>query len=135
MAAVGVFANLLDSMKLIYAKLWLKKYIKYNHNELDENKLNRAIINLSHRVYKSHGRHGHNVRQNIRSQLVEYSKSELARYDVTFERPLQVRYMQRHARVPTRRISHAVGYTILWIIKLIGLLIIVLIIYYILLHL
>ena len=97
-------------MKLIYAELWLKKYIKYNHDKLDENKLNRAIINLSHRVYKSHGMKGHNVRQSIRSQLVEYSKAELAKYDVTFKRPLKVRYIQRHARVPTRRISQAVSH-------------------------
>ena len=75
-------------MKLIYAKLWLKKFIKYNHDNLDENKLNRAIINLSHRVYKSHGQRGHNVRQSIRSQLVEYSKTELARYDVSLHESL-----------------------------------------------
>jgi hypothetical protein len=79
-------------MKLIYAKLWLKKYIKYNHSKLDENKLNRAIINLSHRVYKSHSQKGHNVRQNIRGILVEYSKVELARYGVEFKKPLKTKY-------------------------------------------
>ena len=82
-------------MKLVYAKLLLKKFIKYNHDNLDENKLNRAIINLSHRVYKSYGQRGHNVRQSIRAQLVEYSKAELARYDVTFKKPLKVSYKNR----------------------------------------
>lgn len=85
-------------MKLIYAKLWLKKYIQYNHNRLDENKLNRAIINLSHRVYKSHGMKGHNVRQSIRATLVEYSKIELARYNVALQRPLQIRYKHRYVQ-------------------------------------
>jgi len=83
-------------MKLIYAKLWLKKYIKYNYDKLDENKLNRAIINLSHRVYKSHGIKGHNTRQKIRQTLVEYSKIELVRYGVEFRKPLKTRYWKRH---------------------------------------
>ena len=86
-------------MKLLYAKLWLKKYIKYNHNKLDENKLNRAIINLSHRVYKSRGIKGHNVRQKIRDTLVEYSKIELASYNMTFNRPLKTRYRRRYVIV------------------------------------
>lgn len=83
-------------MELIYAKLWLKKYIKYNYNKLDENKLNRAIINLSHRVYKSRGMKGHNTRQKIRQILVEYSKIELARYSVEFRKPLKTSYWKRH---------------------------------------
>jgi len=102
-------------MKLVYAKLWLKKYIRYNHNNLDEGKLNRAIINLSHRVYKSHGMHGHNVRQYVREVLVDYSKQELARYNVEFQRPIQARYKHRHFRVPYRRASRFI-WTLLKII-------------------
>ena len=71
-------------MKLIYAKLWLKKYIKYNYDKFDEKtfnrKLNWAIVNLSHRVYKSHGLRGHNTRQKIRKILWDYSKTELKLY-------------------------------------------------------
>ena len=71
-------------MKLIYAKLWLKKWIKYNHDKFDEKlfnrKLNWAIVNLSHRVYKSHGLKGHNTRQQIRKTLWAYSKAELKQY-------------------------------------------------------
>lgn len=123
-------------MKLIYAKLWLKKYIKYNHNKLDENKLNRAIINLSHRVYKSHGRKGHNVRQNVRATLVEYSKNELANYNVTFEKPLKVNYKPRYA---PRYTARSEGYStvrgirhILWfLLRIIGLGILVFIIWYV----
>jgi hypothetical protein len=90
-------------MKLIYAKLWLKKYIKYNYSKLNENKLNRAIINLSHRVYKSHDMKGHNTRQKIRQILVEYSKTELFRYGVEFRKPLKTKYWKRH--VITRKQS------------------------------
>lgn len=106
-------------MKLIYAKLWLKKYIRYNHGNLDENKLNRAIINLSHRVYKSHGGRGHNVRQSIRSTLVEYSKTELATYNVAFERPLKVSYKYRHIRAPTYSIIRAIRHTFWFLAKII----------------
>jgi len=71
-------------MKLIYAKLWLKKYIKYNYDKFDEKTFNRklkwAIVNLSHRVYKSHGLRGHGGRQNIRKILWNYSKQELKQY-------------------------------------------------------
>ena len=71
-------------MKLIYAKLWLKKYIKYNYDESDEKtfnrKLNWKIVNLSHRVYNSHGLKGHNTRQQIRKILWDYSKKELKPY-------------------------------------------------------
>jgi len=71
-------------MKLIYAKFWLKKYIKYNYDKFDEKtfnrKLNWKIVNLSHRVYKSHGLRGHNTRQKIRKMLWAYSKKELELY-------------------------------------------------------
>jgi hypothetical protein len=71
-------------MKERYAKLWLKKYIRYNHDKFDEKtfnrKLNWAIVNLSHRVCKSHGLAGHNRRQNVRKVLWNYSKSELKPY-------------------------------------------------------
>ena len=71
-------------MKMIYAKLWLKKYIKHNHDKFDKkifkHRLNRAIIHLSHRVYKSHGLRGHNVRQKIRKLLLNYCKMELKKY-------------------------------------------------------
>lgn len=54
-------------MKMIYARLWLKKYIKYNHAKFDDKtfnrKLNWAIVNLSHRVYKAHSLRGHNDRK------------------------------------------------------------------------
>ena len=121
-------------MKFIYAKLWLKKYIKYNHNSLDENKLNRAIINLSHRVYKSHGQRGHNVRQSIRSQLVEYSKAELARYSVPFKRPLKVSYKYRHVRAPTYSVIRAIKRTFWFLAKIIGAIVLALIILYLLAH-
>jgi hypothetical protein len=71
-------------MKLIYAKFWLKKYIKHNHDKFDEKtfnrKLNWSIVNLSHRVFKSHGSRGHNTRQKIRKILWAYSKEELKLY-------------------------------------------------------
>ncbi len=71
-------------MKMMYARLWLKKYIKYNHAKVDNkifnHKLNRAIVHLSHRVYKSHGLRGHNVRQRIRKLLWNYSNMELKKY-------------------------------------------------------
>ena len=71
-------------MKLIYAKLWLKKFIKYNHDKFDgktfDHKLNWDIVNLSHRVYKGHGLRGHSNRQEIRKTLWDYSKAELKQY-------------------------------------------------------
>ena len=71
-------------MKMVYARLWLKKYIKYNHVKFDNKtfnrKLNWAIVNLSHRVYKSHGLRGHDTRQNIRKSLWDYSNVELRKY-------------------------------------------------------
>ena len=71
-------------MKLIYAKLWLKKFIQYNHDKPDEKTFNRdlnwRIVNLSHRVYKTHGLKGHNTRQKIRKILWDYSKKELKQY-------------------------------------------------------
>lgn len=81
-------------MKLIYAKLWLKKYIRYNHNKYDKktlkSKVYGSIVNLSHRVYKSHGLHGHNVRQKIRRQLLEYSILEMNRYYLPTPRPSMI---------------------------------------------
>ena len=71
-------------MKMTYARLWLKKYIKYNHDKFDKkifkHRLNRAIVHLSHRVYKSYGLRGHNVRQKIRKLLWNYSNMELKKY-------------------------------------------------------
>lgn len=71
-------------MKMMYARLWLKKYIKYNYSKFDDqtlnHKLDRAIVNLSHRVYKSHGLRGHNGRQKIRKSLWDYSNMELKKY-------------------------------------------------------
>ena len=84
-------------MKMIYAKLWLKKYIKYNHNKFDKkifkHRLNRAIVHLSHCVYKSHGLRGHNVRQNIRKSLWEYSNMELKKYRLSIINKI-VRYLK-----------------------------------------
>lgn len=72
-------------MKLIYAKLWLRKYIKYNFYKLDNNRLNRNIINLSHRVFKSKGLQGHITRQEIRKQLQDFVKIELESYNKNWE--------------------------------------------------
>lgn len=74
-------------MRVLYAKLWLKQFIKYRSN--DKNfieKLNKNIINLSHRVYKGHGIKGHNTRQDIRKILVLYAFNEIkTRYGYTLE--------------------------------------------------
>lgn len=124
-------------MKLIYAKLWIKKYIKYNHNNLDENELNRAIINLSHRVFKSHGLKGHNTRQKIRQILVNYSKIELAKYNVSFQRPLKAQYINhkyRYPRVQARWAMSAVKRILLFLAKIVGIIIVVIIILYIIFH-
>ena len=125
-------------MKLIYAKLWLKKYIKYNHDNLDENDLNKAIINLSHRVFKSHGLKGHNTRQKIRQILVNYSKIELAKYNVSFEKPLKAHYIN-HSKYPRVRAHWAmrvVKRILLFLAKIayiiIGVIIILYIIFYVL---
>ena len=71
-------------MKMMHARLWLKKYIKYNHAKFDDKtfnrKLNWAIVNLSHRVYKAHSVRGHNGRQRIRKLLWNYSNMELKEY-------------------------------------------------------
>ena len=123
-------------MKLIYAKLWLKKYIKYNHDNLDENDLNKAIINLSHRVFKSHGLKGHNTRQKIRQILVNYSKIELAKYNVSFEKPLKAHYIN-HGKYPRIRARWAVRTSkrvLLSLAKIVGLVIAVIIILYIIFH-
>jgi hypothetical protein len=67
-------------MKLVYAKMWLDKYIKYNREKFDEktfsHKLNWEIVNLSHRVYKRHGLRGHESRQNIRKKLWIYCENK-----------------------------------------------------------
>ena len=71
-------------MKLIYAKFWLRKFIKYNHKLDDKtfsHNLNRHVINLSHRVFKSRGFRGHNTRQEIRRQLQDFVEIELKKYD------------------------------------------------------
>ena len=57
-------------MKLQYAKYWINKYLIYHpYNSVNY----RDIINLSHRVCKSHGLRGHNIRQSIRRHLRFYS--------------------------------------------------------------
>lgn len=85
-------------MKLKYAKLWLKKWIKYNYGKYDEKtfnrKLNWAIVNLSHRVYKSRGLKGHNTRQIIRKKLWDYSKRELKHYQPSMVNKI-LRYFKR----------------------------------------
>ena len=124
-------------MKLIYAKLWVKKYIKYNHSNLDEKELNRAIINLSHRVFKSRGLKGHNTRQKIRQILVSYSKIELAKYNVSFQRPLKAHYINhkyRYPRVQTCWAMRAVKRILLFLAKIAGIIIVVIIILYIIFH-
>src|SRR5271157_1027561 len=121
-------------MKLIYAKLWLKKWIKYNHDDLDENKLNRAIINLSHRVYKSYGLKGHNTRQKIRQILKDYSKIELANYGVAFQRPLRIQYKNRYPRITVHRATRGIGYFLLSLLKVAAFIVLVLIILYIISH-
>ena len=76
-------------MKLLYAKLWVKKFIKYNYDKFDEKtfnrKLNWAIVNLSHRVYKKHGLKSHNIRQKIRKTLWDCGKMELKWYPQSFK--------------------------------------------------
>jgi len=75
-------------MKLIFAKLWLKKYIKYNYEKFDgktfNRKLNWAIVNLSHRVCKLHSQKGHDIRQEMRKTLWAYGKVEIRNYQPTF---------------------------------------------------
>ena len=67
-------------MKLIYAKLWVKKYLRYNPGSVRgggvSNRLNRAITHLSHRVHRKHGMEGHNGRQDIRRKLRRLSLRE-----------------------------------------------------------
>jgi len=78
-------------MKLIYSKLWLKKFIKYNHNKYDRKTLKTRvyghIVQLSHRVFKGHGIRGHNIRQNIRKQLLAYALMEMNHYHITTRPP------------------------------------------------
>ena len=71
-------------MKLKYAKLWLRKYVKYNNkfdNRLLAHNLNRNVIHLSHRVFKSRGLRGHTTRQSVRDQLQEFLVQELNCYN------------------------------------------------------
>lgn len=71
-------------MKLIYAKLWLKKFIKYNHEKepsILQRDLNRNVITLSHRVFKSRGERGHSIRQDIRLKLHKFIQAELPNYN------------------------------------------------------
>ncbi|OJT94738.1 hypothetical protein Micr_00768 [Candidatus Micrarchaeum sp.] len=123
-------------MKLIYAKLWLKKYIKYNHDNLDENDLNKAIINLSHRVFRSHGLKDHNTRQKIRQILVNYSKIELAKYNVSFEKPLKAHYINhgKYPRVRARWAMRVVKRILLFLAKIAYIIIVVIIILYIIFY-
>ena len=112
-------------------------YIKYNHNNLDENELNRAIINLSHRVFKSHGLKGHNTRQKIGQILVNYSKIELAKYNVSFQRPLKAYYINhkyRYPRVQARWAMRAIKRILLFLAKITWIIIVVIIILYIIFH-
>jgi len=70
-------------MKIIYAKLWLRKFIKYNYkkeNNSLSHELNRNVITLSHRVYKTRGKRGHDVRQKIRQELQNFVMVELKKY-------------------------------------------------------
>jgi hypothetical protein len=65
-------------MRVFYAKLWLKQFIKYRSNDkYFIEKLNDNIINLSHRVYKKRGMRGHDTRQDIRRILVLYAFNEV----------------------------------------------------------
>jgi hypothetical protein len=63
-------------MRFVYAKLWVKKYLRYNPNDVSNriisNKLNWEIVKLSHRVCRRHGLKGHNIRQDIRKELKDY---------------------------------------------------------------
>lgn len=65
-------------MRLIYAKLWVIKYLTFHPCDVAgyymSNRLYRAVVNLSHRVYKGHGKKGHNARQNIRQNLCAIAK-------------------------------------------------------------
>jgi len=72
------------SMKLFYAKMYVRKWIRYNYGKYDgmtfNSKLNWAVVNLSHRVCKLHGTRGHAIRQKIRKTLWAYAKVEIRRY-------------------------------------------------------
>lgn len=43
--------------------------------------LNRAVITLSHRIFKGRRRRGHNIRQKIRRELHWFIKNEFRKYD------------------------------------------------------
>jgi len=74
-------------MRKLHARFWLRKLIK-NHEGDDFNlaqTLNRAVINLSHRVFKGRRRRGHNIRQKIRMELHVFLKKELKKYGKEWE--------------------------------------------------
>ena len=85
-------------MRLIDAKISVRQYIRAHHDNLNENRLNRHIISLSHDVFRGHGIRGHNIRQKIRAQLVDYSRMELVQYGIDFQRPLRIHYKNRYRR-------------------------------------
>ncbi len=70
-------------MKFFYARCWISKYLRYHPNGADgpyiSNSLDRAIVRLSHRVYRGHGLRGHNIRQAIRKRLRSKARSVNAR--------------------------------------------------------
>lgn len=86
-------------MKMIYAKLWLNKFIKYNygkyHPSVLRGKTNWAIVNLSHRVDKRHGIVGHNSRQNIRKLLWKHCDVELKKYQPSLLRRI-MNFLRKH---------------------------------------
>jgi hypothetical protein len=120
-------------MKLIDAKISIRQYIRAHHNDLSENGLNSHIISLSHSVFRGHGVRGHNIRQKIRAQLVEYSRNELAKYNMTFQRPIRVTYKNRYTR-PVYRPIRTMSYLFWTLVKVLCILILVFIIWYLLNH-
>lgn len=93
-------------MELFYAKKWLKRYIKYNWDKYDEDtlkrKINWEIVHLSHRVYKTHGLKGHNVRQDIRKKLWDYANVELKNYNLKKTSIIRkiISYLKRSIGIP-----------------------------------
>ncbi len=77
-------------MKKYHARFQLREIIKDHElhrqathgDDFDVTQtLNRAVITLSHRIFKSRGRRGHNIRQKIRSELHWFIKNEFRKYD------------------------------------------------------
>ena len=88
------------------AEAQLKNRIEQNRSHLDEyteHKLNREIINISHKVFMSHGWKGHIVRQNIRRILVDYAKAELAGYGIEFRHPIKTERVPPAYQTPRKR--------------------------------